>query len=217
MTGILSIIIAALFSQNFILVKFLGICPFLGVSKKVDSALGMGLAVTAVMVITCVVTYPIYTFILLPLGLEYMEILVFILVIAALVQMLEMLLKKFSPGLYSAMGVYLPLVTTNCAILGIAESVIAKATSAESAGFILEGAFFGKFIKTPILMQYSMGTAALAGLFYGLGFTLAIVLLAGIRQKVDKLNVAKSLRGFPLTMIVACFMAMAFYVFTLIG
>ena len=208
MSGILSIIIAALFSQNFILVKFLGICPFLGVSKKVDSALGMGLAVTAVMVITCVVTYPIYTFILLPLGLEYMEILVFILVIAALVQMLEMLLKKFSPGLYSAMGVYLPLVTTNCAILGIAESVIAQATSAESAGFILKGGFF---------MQYSMGTAALAGLFYGLGFTLAIVLLAGIRQKVDKLNVAKSLRGFPITMIVACFMAMAFYVFTLIG
>ena len=95
MTDILGIIIAALFSQNFILVKFLGICPFLGVSKKVDSALGMGLAVTAVMVITCVVTYPIYTFILMPLGLEYMEILVFILVIAALVQMLEMLLKKF--------------------------------------------------------------------------------------------------------------------------
>ncbi|MBQ3042097.1 MAG: hypothetical protein IJD47_02750 [Clostridia bacterium] len=208
MTGILGIIIAALFSQNFILVKFLGICPFLGVSKKVDSALGMGLAVTAVMVITCVVTYPIYTFILLPLGLEYMEILVFILVIAALVQMLEMLLKKFSPGLYSAMGVYLPLVTTNCAILGIAESVIAKATSAESAGFILKDGFF---------MQYSMGTAALAGLFYGLGFTLAIVLLAGIRQKVDKLNIAKPLRGFPITMIVACFMAMAFYVFTLIG
>ena len=217
MTDILAIIIAALFSQNFILVKFLGICPFLGVSKKVDSALGMGLAVTAVMVLTCVVTYPLYTFVLIPLGLEYMEILVFILVIAALVQMLEMLLKKFSPGLYSAMGVYLPLVTTNCAILGIAENVIAKATSAESAGFILKGQFFGQWLKAPVFMQYSMGSAVLAGLFYGLGFTLAIVLLAGIRQKVDKLNLPKPLRGFPITMIVACFMAMAFYVFTLMA
>lgn len=215
MTDILAILVAALFSQNFVLVRFLGICPFLGVSKKVDSALGMGLAVTAVMVLTCAVTYPIYTFILMPLGLEYMEILVFILVIACLVQMLEMLLKKFSPGLYSAMGVYLPLVTTNCAILGIAESVIAKAVSAESAGFILKGVFFGKWLNIP--MMYSMGTAVLAGLFYGLGFTLAIVLLAGIRQRTDKLQVAKSLRGFPLTMIIACFMAMAFYVFTLIG
>ncbi len=215
MTDILAILVAALFSQNFVLVKFLGICPFLGVSKKVDSALGMGLAVTAVMILTCAVTYPIYTFILMPLGLEYMEILVFILVIACLVQMLEMLLKKFSPGLYSAMGVYLPLVTTNCAILGIAENVIAKAASAEGAGFILKGVFFGEWLNIP--MVYSMGTAVLAGLFYGLGFTLAIVLLAGIRQRTDKLNVAKSLRGFPLTMITACFMAMAFYVFTLIG
>ncbi len=212
---ILGIIIAALFSQNFILVKFLGICPFLGVSKKIDSALGMGLAVTAVMVLTCVVTYPIYTFVLIPLGLEYMEILIFILVIAALVQMLEMLLKKFSPGLYSAMGVYLPLVTTNCAILGIAENVIAKAATAEGAGFILKGQIFGQWLNVP--MVYSLGGAVLAGLFYGLGFTLAIVLLAGIRQKVDKLNIAKPLRGFPITMIVACFMAMAFYVFTLMA
>ena len=120
---VLGIIVAALFADNFILVKFLGICPFLGVSKKTSSALGMGLAVTAVMVITCVVTYPIYTFILLPLGLQYLEILVFILVIASLVQMLEMILKKFTPTLYSALVIYLPLVTTNCAILGIAENV----------------------------------------------------------------------------------------------
>lgn len=212
---ILGIIVAALFSQNFILVKFLGICPFLGVSKKVDSALGMGLAVTAVMVITCVVTYPLYVFVLVPLGLEYMEILVFILVIAALVQMLEMLLKKFSPGLYSAMGVYLPLVTTNCAILGIAENVIAQASTAEEAGFVLNKFMFGNWVT--VNMQYSMGGAVLAGLFYGLGFTLAIVLLAGIRQKVDKLDIAKPLRGFPITMIVSCFMAMAFYVFTLMS
>lgn len=210
---ILGIIIAALFADNFILVKFLGICPFLGVSKKTGSALGMGLAVTAVMVITCVVTYPIYTFILLPLGLEYLEILVFILVIASLVQMLEMILKKFTPGLYSALGIYLPLVTTNCAILGIAETVIATAAP-DTAHFVLKDVIFGNW--TELYMTYSYGEAVLSGLFYGLGFTLAIIILAGLRQKVDNLHVAKPLRGFPMTMITACFMAMAFYVFTLI-
>lgn len=211
---VLGIIVAALFADNFILVKFLGICPFLGVSKKTSSALGMGLAVTAVMVITCAVTYPIYTFILLPLGLQYLEILVFILVIASLVQMLEMILKKFTPTLYSALGIYLPLVTTNCAILGIAETVIATAT-AESAHFVLKDVLFGKFVE--IYMANSYGEAVLSGLFYGLGFTLAIVIMAGLRQKVDNLQVAKPLRGFPMSMITACFMAMAFYIFTLVG
>lgn len=209
---IFAIIIAALFANNFVLSQFLGICPFLGVSKKVNSALGMGLAVTAVMVITCVVTYPIYVFLLLPLGLEYLEILVFILVIASLVQILEMVLKKFSPGLYSAMGIYLPLVTTNCAILGVAELVIGTA-SAETAHFSYLSTLLGSM---KIHMAMSYGEAVISGLFYGLGFTLAIVLLAGLRNKVDKLNVAKSLRGFPMTMLTACFMAMAFYVFTLI-
>ncbi|MDE7454572.1 MAG: hypothetical protein K2M64_01940 [Clostridia bacterium] len=212
---VIGIIIAALFAQNFVLVKFMGICPFLGVSKKPGSALGMGLAVTAVMVITCVVTYPIYTFVLLPLGLEYLEIIVFILVIAALVQMLEMVLKKFSPSLYSAMGIYLPLVTTNCAILGVAELVI-ETTTVEEAHFVhrVFNTIAGGY--TDFGMAMSLGEAVLSGLFYGLGFTLAIVLLAGVRQKVDKLNVAKPMRGFPMTMLVACFMAMAFYVFTLI-
>lgn len=212
---ILGIIIAALFAQNFVLIKFMGICPFLGVSKKPSAALGMGLAVTAVMVITCVVTYPIYTFILLPLGLQYLEIIVFILVIAALVQILEMVLKKFSPGLYSAMGIYLPLVTTNCAILGVAELVIETAAPAE-AHFVhrVFDTVAGGFTDFGMAMSY--GEAVVSGLFYGLGFTLAIVLLAGIRQKVDKLHVAKPLRGFPMTMLVACFMAMAFYVFSLI-
>ena len=209
---IFAIIVAALFANNFVLSQFLGICPFLGVSKKVNSALGMGIAVTAVMVITCVVTYPIYTFRLLPLGLEYLEILVFILVIASLVQILEMVLKKFSPGLYSAMGIYLPLVTTNCAILGVAELVIKTAT-AETAHHYHLSTLLGSM---KIYMAMSFGEAVLSGLFYGLGFTLAIVLLAGLRNKVDKLNVAKTLRGFPMTMITACFMAMAFFVFTLI-
>lgn len=210
---VLGIIVAALFTNNFVLSQFLGICPFLGVSKKPGSALGMGLAVTAVMVITCVVTYPIYTFLLLPLGLQYLEIIVFILVIASLVQMLEMILKKFSPGLYSALGIYLPLVTTNCAILGVAELVIKTAATADKAHFEFVNVFGGG----KIFMAMNMGEAVLSGLFYGLGFTLAIVLLAGLRQKVDRLNVAKPLRGFPMTMITACFMAMAFYVFTLIG
>ena len=210
---IFAIIIAALFANNFVLSQFLGICPFLGVSKKVNSALGMGLAVTAVMVITCVVTYPIYVFLLLPLGLEYLEILVFILVIASLVQILEMVLKKFSPGLYSAMGIYLPLVTTNCAILGVAELVIGTTASASEAHFTHVASLLG---KGKYYMAMSFGEAVLSGLFYGLGFTLAIVILAGLRNKVDKLNVAKSLRGFPMTMLTACFMAMAFYVFSLI-
>lgn len=194
-----AILVAGLFANNFILVQFLGICPFLGVSKKIDSALGMGLSVTAVMVLTTVTTYPLYVYVLVPLGLEYLEIILFILVIAALVQMLEMILKKFSPGLYSALGIYLPLVTTNCAILGIAESVIGYTST-----------------PTGVAMSLNLGGAVLSGLFYGLGFTLAIVLLAGLRQKVDKLNIPQSLKGFPITMIVACFMAMAFYVFTLI-
>ena len=206
-----AIIIAALFANNFVLSQFLGICPFLGVSKKTSSALGMGIAVTAVMVITCVVTYPIYTYLLLPLGLGYLQIVVFILLIAALVQILEMVLKRFSPGLYSALGIYLPLVTTNCAILGVAKIVTATAVSAEGALSITSWVNGSEYF-----MAMGMGDAVLSGLFYGLGFTLAIVILAGLRQKVDKLNIAKPLRGFPITMITACFMAMAFYVFTLI-
>ena len=196
---VMATIVAGLVANNFILVQFLGICPFLGVSIKIDSALGMGLAVTAVMVLTTVTTYPLYAFVLVPLGLEYLEIILFILVIAALVQMLEMILKKYSPGLYSALGIYLPLVTTNCAILGIAESVIGFTATADG-----------------VAMSLNLGGAVLSGLFYGLGFTLAIVLLAGLRQKVDKLNLPKCMKGFPITMITACFMAMAFYVFTLI-
>lgn len=210
---IFGIIIAALFADNFVLSQFLGICPFLGVSKKISSALGMGLAVTAVMVITCVVTYPIYTYVLLPMGLGYLQIVVFILLIASLVQILEMVLKKFSPGLYSALGIYLPLVTTNCAILGVAKIVTATAMG-DAAKYTFSNVYLHKLVTVSMAMNF--GQAVLSGLFYGLGFTLAIVLLAGLRQKVDKLNVAKALRGFPMTMLAACFMAMAFFVFSLI-
>lgn len=197
----LMIMVMAVFVNNFVVVQFLGICPFLGVSKNTGNAFGMGMAVTLVMTITCLITYPIYMYVLVPLKLEYLEIIVFIFVIAALVQMMERAIKKFSPSLYNAMGIYLPLITTNCAVLGVAELVI----------------------DTPQMMallgigSMNVGFAMLYGLFAGLGFTLSIVIMSGLRAKVDKLQVARSLKGFPVTMVTACFMAMAFYVFNLIG
>ena len=147
------VIIMAVFVNNFVLVQFLGICPFLGLSKKTPSAVGMGVAVTVVMTITCLITYPIYTYILIPLGLEYMEIIVFIFVIAALVQMIEKVIKKFSPPLYKAMGIYLPLITTNCAVLGAAMLNIQEGHN---------------FIESVV---YGFSSA--------IGFTLALVIFAG--------------------------------------
>lgn len=196
------IIISAVFINNFVVVQFLGICPFLGVSKDFKSALGMGLAVTFVMTLTCLITYPLYTYVLVPLGIEFMEIIVFIFIIAAIVQMIEMALKKFSPSLYNAMGIYLPLITTNCAVLGVAELVI---DTEQIAGLI--GIAAGSM---------SMAYAVLYGLFAGLGFTVAIVIMSGLREKVARLPIKKSLKGFPIAMITACFIAMAFYVFALI-
>ena len=195
------IVISAVFVSNFVVVQFLGICPFLGVSKTTSGALGMGVAVTLVMTVTCLITYPIYVYILTPLELEYMEIIVFIFVIAALVQMIEKVIKKFSPPLYSAMGIYLPLITTNCAVLGVAETVIDTSLMMDQLG----------------ITSVNLGTAVLYGFFAGVGFTVAIVLLSGLREKVDFLDTPKSLKGFPVTMVTACFMAMGFYVFNLIG
>ncbi|MGN0788335.1 MAG: electron transport complex protein RnfA [Christensenellales bacterium] len=201
MGNFLMIIIMAVFVNNFILVQFLGICPFLGVSKQTNNALGMGLAVTLVMTMTCLITYPIYQYILVPLGLQYLEIIVFIFVIASLVQMIEKFIKKFSPSLYNAMGVYLPLITTNCAVLGVAELVIDKAQMLSLLG----------------IESMNIGVAVGYGFFAGVGFTLAIVLMSGLRQKIDKLDVAPALKGFPITMIAASFMAMAFYIFNMIS
>lgn len=198
----LMIMVSAIFINNFVVVQFLGICPFLGVSKDFKSALGMGLAVTFVMTLTCLITYPIYTLILVPLGLEYLEIIVFIFVIASLVQMIEMALKRFSPTLYNAMGIYLPLITTNCAVLGVAELVIDTAQISALIN-IAESSMH-------------MGHAVLYGIFAGLGFTLSIVLMSGMREKIARLKIAKCLKGFPIAMIAACFIAMAFYVFALI-
>lgn len=192
MAEVLAIALGAILVNNFVLVKFLGICPFLGVSKKSESALGMGIAVTFVMVLASIFTYGLNQWVLVELQLEYLQTIVFILVIAALVQMVEMIIKKISPSLYKALGVYLPLITTNCAILGVA---LMNLTDAAVTNIFL---------------------AALNGLFSGLGFTLAIFLLSGLREKLDKLNVPKSLKGFPITMITASFMAMAFTVFSYI-
>ena len=203
MAQFILLIVSAVFINNFVVVQFLGICPFLGVSKDVKSALGMGIAVTFVMTLTCLITYPIYTYLLVPYGMEFMEIIVFIFIIAAIVQMIEMVLKKFSPTLYNAMGIYLPLITTNCAVLGVAELVIDHGQIASLIG-IAENAM-------------NMGYAVLYGVFAGLGFTLAIVLMSGLREKVARLPIAKSLKGFPIAMIAACFIAMAFYVFGLVG
>ncbi len=200
---ILLIIISAVFSQNFILVKFLGICPFLGVSKKTNSALSMGAAVTLVMVLATLVTWPLYTYVMVPLGIEYLEIIFFIFVIAALVQMLEKIIAKISPALYKTMGIYLPLITTNCAILGVAELLLVNDVSDIVSG-VMQG------------ISMNLGFALLYALFAGVGFTLAMVLMGGVREKLEKLPVAKCMKGFPVTMVAASFMAMAFYVFSLL-
>lgn len=195
------IVVTAVLAENFVLVQFLGICPFLGVSKKTSGSLGMGVAVTVVMVLATLITYPLYVFILVPLGIEYLEIIFFIFIIAALVQMLEKIIQKFAPPLYNTMGIYLPLITTNCAILGVTELVINQA----SMGNILGAA------------SMNLGYALIYALFAGIGFTLAIVLMGGVREKVDLLDLPKAVKGFPITMVVACFMAMAFSVFQYIS
>lgn len=196
----LMIIVMAVFVNNFVVVQFLGICPFLGISKNTNSAFGMGVAVTLVMTITCLITYPLYTYVLVPLNLAYLEIIIFIFVVAALVQMIEKIIKKISPPLYNAMGIYLPLITTNCAVLGVAELVIDKAQMMSLLG----------------ITSMNIGYAVLYGIFAGVGFTVSIVIMSGLRDKVDSLDIPKSLKGFPITMVSACFMAMAFYVFNMI-
>ena len=176
--------ISAVLVQNFVLYYFLGICPFLGVSKKIDSAVSMGLAVTFVMTITAVVSWLINNFILIPYDLGYLQIVSFILVIASLVQLVEMFIRKISPPLYQALGIYLPLITTNCAIMGLA--LIAA------------------------LNDYSFAETVIFGFGSGLGFTLAIVLMAGIREQLDLADVPEPLKGAGIALIVAGIMALAF-------
>lgn len=182
MTKILSIIVAAVLTNNFVLSKFLGICPFLGVSKKLDTSVGMSAAVTFVMVLATAVTWPIQTFLLDPNGLGYMQTIVFILIIAVLVQLVEMVLKKYIPPLYSALGIYLPLITTNCAVLGVT------------------------------ILNFDQGYTYVEALFNafaaGIGFLLAMVMFTGVRSKIADADIPKSLQGLPITLIAASITAL---------
>jgi len=184
---ILGIILAALLSQNYILVKFYGICPFMGVSKKIDTALGMGMAVTFVMALASAVCFGV-NLILIALNLQYMQTISFILVIASLVQVVEMFLKKFVPALYKALGVFLPLITTNCAVLGV--------------------------VLVNVQEGYNFLFSVLNGTAGGLGFTLAIVLFASIRERVNKAECPDCFKGFPLALIAAGLLALAFMGFS---
>ena len=187
MEAILGILIAALLSQNFILVKFYGICPFMGVSKKIDTALGMGVAVTFVMALASAVCWAV-NLLLVNLGLEYMQTVSFILVIASLVQVVEMFLKKFVPALYKALGVFLPLITTNCAVLGV--------------------------VLINVQEGYNLLISTVNGAAGGLGFTLAIVLFASVRERVDKAEPPECFKGFPIALITAGLLALAFMGFS---
>lgn len=188
------IVVAGIFVNNFVLNKFYGVCPFLGVSKKTETSLGMGAAVVFVMSIASAITYMLYRYVLVPLEIEYMKTIAFILVIASLVQVVEMVLRRFSPTLYTALGVYLPLITTNCAVLGVA--LINVTLSGEG------------------MLEYNLFQAFLNGFASGIGFTLAIVLLAGIREKLARSKVPEPFQGFPITLIAASIMAMAFTAFS---
>jgi len=184
LTQIFSLAISAILIENFIFVKFLGCCPFLGVSKKIDTALGMGLAVMFVMTVASAVTYLVNTYILMKFDLEYMQTIAFILIIAALVQFVEMVLMKMVPALYQALGIYLPLITTNCAVLGVAILNVEK-------GFNFIG-------------------AVCYGLFAAMGFTLAIVLFASVRERLEFADFPKCFEGFPIALVTASLLAMAF-------
>lgn len=200
MATFIAIVLAAVLTNNFITVKTYGVCPFLGVSKKTSSAAGMGIAVTVVMVLATLVTYPIYTYVMVPLHFEFLEIIFFIFIIASLVQMLEKIIQKISPSLYGAMGIYLPLITTNCAVLGVTELVIGD---------------MSKILGEGVAMN--MGWALLYALFAGLGFTLVMIIMSGMREKLNCYKTPKALAGFPTAMVTACFICMAFTVFSYIA
>ncbi|WP_079590137.1 electron transport complex subunit RsxA [Acetoanaerobium noterae] len=188
MKSILIIMLSSILVNNFVLSRFLGICPFLGVSKKVETALGMGMAVTFVMVLASIFTYLIQKLILVNLGIEYMQTIAFILVIASLVQFVEMVIQKTSPTLYQALGVYLPLITTNCAVLGVA---------------ILN-----------IQSEYNLIETIFNGFAAAVGFTLAIVLFAGIRERLEISDIPEIFQGFPIALISAGLMSIAFLGFS---
>ncbi|MGI6161918.1 MAG: electron transport complex subunit RsxA [Christensenellales bacterium] len=182
--GVFLLLLSSILVNNFVLSRFLGICPFLGVSKRVDTALGMGMAVTFVMTLTALITFLMNRYVLVPLEIEYLRTITFILVIAGLVQFVETALKKITPALYQALGVYLPLITTNCAVLGVA---------------ILN-----------VNEGYNLLYAITSGVGGALGFTLAIVLFAGIRERMETAPIAKAFQGFPIALIASGLMSIAF-------
>ena len=188
MTNILLILVSGIYVQNYIMQQFLGICPYLGVSKQIETAAGMGIAVTFVMALASAITYVVQYAILTPLGLGYLQTIAFILVIAALVQLVEMVIRKSSPSLYQALGVYLPLITTNCAVLGVA--------------------------LLNIQSGYNFIESVINGIAGALGFTLSIILFAGIRERLELSDIPECLQGFPIALISAGLMAIAFLGFS---
>lgn len=187
--GLVAIFLASILTENYVLTKFLGICPFLGVSKKLNTAVGMSTAVTFVMVLATAVTWPIYTYLLVPNSLAYLQTIVFILVIAALVQLVETILRKYIPSLYNALGIYLPLITTNCAVLGVTLLVIQKGEADATFGYVQS-------------LVNAFGS--------GLGFMLAMVLFAGVRERLEACDIPKTLRGLPITLVAASLVAVSF-------
>ena len=185
--ALIIILMGGVLINNYVLQQFLGICPFLGVSKKVNQAVGMGVAVTFVMLCATAATWPIYTYLLLPLELEFLQTIVFILVIATLVQFVEIILKRFIPSLFKALGVYLPLITTNCAVLGVALNNITDG--------------------------YNFLESMVSSLGVGLGFLLAMVLFAGVRSRIENCPAPKAFKGRPVTLIAASIVALSFYGF----
>lgn len=188
MKELILIFMAGVLVNNYVLQQFLGICPFLGVSKKFDQASGMGIAVTFVMLCATLATFPIYTYVLVPLKLEYLQTIVFILVIAALVQFVEIVLKRFIPALFKALGVYLPLITTNCAVLGV------------TLNNITDG--------------YNFIQSIFSSLGVGVGFWVAMVLFAGVRSRIENCPAPKCFKGLPVTLVSASIVALAFFGFS---
>ncbi len=188
MSYMLGILVLSIFAENFVLSQFLGICPFLGVSKKLNTAVGMSIAVIFVMVLATAVTYPLFAYVLEPNGLAYLQTIVFILVIAALVQLVEIVLKKYIPSLHKALGIYLPLITTNCAVLGVTILHFTKG--------------------------YSYGGALVNALGSGIGFLVAMVLFAGVRERLESCDVPKFLQGLPITLIAAAIVSLSFMGFS---
>ena len=185
---LVSILLTAILTQNFVLAKFLGICPFLGVSKKLNTAVGMSAAVIFVMALATAVTYPINQLLLVKFDLEYLQTIVFILVIAALVQLVEIILKKYIPALYNALGIYLPLITTNCAVLGV---VILNVDNG-----------------------YGFAQSMFSSVGAGLGFMVAMIMFAGVRERLESCEVPKFLQGLPITLVAASLVAVSFLGFT---